>query len=125
VRINHPDWYPCYLNPDFGELMELAKSGWDTCRILVNPENKDFIIASGLGNTHSSMVQCYRMFLGKRRAPATDSYILHHRGRIAYFNMEDFAEGQEYVRWPEWGADFADAHVEILKDLIRESDLAL
>lgn len=64
MKINDPNWYPAYLNPTFDELIELAKSGWDTCRILWNEDNKDFIIASGYGNTHDSVQSRYYIHLG-------------------------------------------------------------
>lgn len=115
MRINHPDWYPMYLNPDFGEILELAKSGWDTCRILYNESNSDIIIASGLGNTHNSMVIRYKEYLNKKRAPYCDSYILwRNRNQQCILNPE--GDGQE-----PWGLDVLGKHEELIRDLIRES----
>lgn len=143
MRINDPQWYPCYLNPTFDEIVELAKSGWDTCRILVVSSYdverglpNDFIIASGFGNTHGSVQTRYYIHLGAKRIevngrtrwrskanlPHLDPSILHHSNGIAYMNCEDIGGGQ-YDRIDKWPLD--DTHLEILKDLIRESELAL
>ncbi len=125
MKINDPQWYPSYLNPSFDELLELAASKWDTCRILINPLNDDFIIGSGYGNTHASIVERYRIHLGRKRAPQTDTFIMYHEGGVVLFNMEDMANGHLKTRWTEACVMFSDTHCEILKDLIRESGLAL
>ena len=133
MKINHPDWYPSYLNPSFEELLELAQSSWDTCRILVNNDNDDFVIASGLGNTHSSILDCYRLHLGgvrresdnrviMRNHPSVDSFILFHSQGIAFMNLEDVS-GSQYSRYEQW--PFLESHLDIIKDLIRESNLSL
>jgi hypothetical protein len=145
MRINHPEWYPCYINPSFDELIELAKSGWDTCRILVpysDQNNNDIVIASGYGNTHDSIQNRYFIHLGAtliekevdgriryrwktngKRLPSMNTYILYHDYTgIAYMNLEDTG-GSDKARYEKWDLD--DNHLEILKDLIRESGLAL
>jgi hypothetical protein len=142
MRINSPDWYPCYLNPDFGEVLELAKSGWDTIRILAEqPHGKvvestpgDLIIASGLGNTHSSIMDAYAKSKGGYRVvngrvryrgiPHVTPYILYHENRIALFNLED-CSGSQRARFSEAEKYFYSGHAELLRDLIRESDLSL
>lgn len=122
MRINHIDWYPCYLNPSFDEVVELAKSSWDTCRILVNNENGDLIIASGYGNTHESISKLYSDHLKKKRRPCTDSFILYHSNRVAFMNLEDVS-GSQRARLEDW--PFDEPHLSVIKDLVRESDLAL
>jgi hypothetical protein len=123
MKINHPDWYSSYLNPTFEEILELAKSGWDTCRILMNPDNNDLVIASGYGNTHSSIAERYRVALGKRRIPSCESYILYHENRIALLNLEDVS-GSQRARVAD-NLDLFGKHQDLIKDLIRESDLSL
>lgn len=122
MKINHPEWYPCYLNPTFDEIIELSKSGWDTCRILINDDNDDIIIASGLGNTHSSIVERYHIHLGKKRAPQTSPFIMHRSEGIVYMNQEDIG-GSQYDRIDKWLIE--GKNLDILRDLIRESGLAL
>lgn len=145
MKINHPDWYPAYVNPSFDELAELARSGWDTCRILVpygDDPCEDMVIASGYGNTHDSVQSRYFIHLGATeisihmgnglqrrrwktngaRLPQMQSFILHHRNGIAYMNQEDTGGGQ-CDRADRW--HLSDKHMEILKDLIRESNLSL
>ncbi len=163
MRINRPDWYPCYLNPSFDEILELAKSGWDTCRILadqphgsvVDSTPGDIVIASGMGWTHSAQMDAYANHLGGltiedtctkcgtdnsrgerrcskchrnryryRNVPSLTSYIMHQRNGIALFNLED-CSGSQYARFDEWERCFYNGHVEILKDLVRESGLSL
>jgi len=134
VKINDPNWVPCYLNPSFDELKELAASKWDTCRILVNDKNGDMIIASGYGNCHSSMQDRYMIYLGGTRRedgkvylkrslhPNTDTYILYHINGIAFMNLEDVS-GPERARYDRWPLD--ELHLEKLRDLVQLSDLAL
>lgn len=67
--------YPVYLNPTFEELIELAKSRVDTLRIC---EYKDQLaVASGYGNTHTSVTAIARKEWGKRWHPYT--HILFQR----------------------------------------------
>jgi hypothetical protein len=163
MKINSPDWYPCYLNPSFDEILELARSHWDTCRIMcrqphgtvVEETPGDFVIASGQGWTHGAQMDCYAHHLGGltiedickrcgtdnsrgerrcskcyrnryryRNVPSLTAYILHHRNGIALFNLED-SSGSQYARFDEWERYFYTAHVEMLKDLVRESGLSL
>lgn len=119
MRINHAEWFPMYLNPNFDEILELANSGWDTCRILHNQDNNDLVIASGYGNTHSSMVERYKIHLNKKRAPYCDSYILWKRGNRAIMNVEGECE-------KPWPIDVLGSRNEdMIKDLVRESNLSL
>lgn len=140
MRINSPDWYPSYLNPSFAEILEMAKEGWDTMRILTS--DNDIVIASGLGNTHSSLVVLYAKAKGYYKGvkgirpdgserhmfsysmPTLDAAVLHHSNGIAFFNVESTGGGQ-YDRFDKAEKHFTSEQCEILKDLIRESGLAL
>lgn len=117
----YPDNYPIYLNPTFDEIVDLAKRKWDSIRILIINDS-DICIASGYGNTHSSMVQCLRRIKGNRFS--TDSYILYHENSLAYFNLEDVT-GKRNATYRYWSECFNKDHIEIFRDLIRESDLSL
>lgn len=123
MKINHPDWTPCYLNPDFNEILELARSQWDTCRIAIALDSNDMVIASGYGNTHTSILERYRLHLNKRRTPSTDTFILYHEEGKAYLNLEDVT-GKRKARIMD-NLDLFGPHAETVQDLIRESDLAL
>lgn len=115
------DWgehYPIFLNPDFNECLRLAKSGWDTLRILDDGEN--IIIASGYGNEHNTLARFGRLHLGKRWN--ADPSILYHENGIAYLNASDMGGPEKTTKIWKY---FSDNHVEILKDIIRESGLAL
>lgn len=122
MRIEEPNWYPCYLNPTFDEVLELARSGWDTCRILVNSANGDMVIASGYGNTHTSIANRYRAYT-KRKRDGLDPYILYHRNGVALLNLEDMS-GHERARVEENLELFA-PHEDLIRDLIRESNLSM
>jgi len=121
MTINPPDWYFIYLNPTFEEVQKLAESMWDTCRIIKHED--DIVIASGLGNTHESMLKAYRTHTQNLRA-MPEAYILYHRGGIAFFNLEDLG-GSRAARAARWERFFCDLHIKMLKDLIRESGYAL
>ena len=145
MKINHPDWYPSYVNPTFEEILELAHSSWDTCRILVpycqERDGEDIVIASGYGNTHDSIQSRYFVHLGMTeievsyngiprrrwrtngvRMPSMWSCILYHENGVALMNNED-SGGTQRDRYDRW--HLADNHLEILKDLVRESGLSL
>lgn len=122
--------YPIYLDPDFAEVLEICKVGWDTLRVgtFTIPysqtlENEHLVIASGYGNIHTTLAHAIRDHFRNKRI-MMDPYILHHRGGIAYFNLEDVG-GSQYARYEKWSGFFRQEHVEIFKDIIRESGLAL
>jgi hypothetical protein len=112
---------PIFLNPSFDEILELAQNRWDTIRILAS--KKDLVLASGYGNTHSSMMFCLKKHYG-RQVLYYESFILYHNHQKAYFNLEDLSGNEEagYIVWREY---FSQEQVEILRDLIRESGLSL
>ncbi len=114
--------YPIYLNPSFDEILKLAQSGWDTIRIATDEAN--IIMASGLGNTHTNLAEAYHAGKKKYECGLLDVMILYHVNGIAYMNMEDVG-GPERARHDRWSRVVDDAHEAILKDLIRESGLAL
>ena len=116
------DNYPIYLNPNFNEILELAQAGWDTIRICVESDTGDILLASGYGNTHTSIARRYKII---NRRGLLDSFLLYKEGNIAYFNTEDMRGGREKHRSPGWEKYFSQEHEEAIKDLIRESNLTL
>jgi hypothetical protein len=143
MKINSENWYPCYLNPSYEEILELAATGWDTIRILAEQphmspveQDGDIVIASGYGNCHSSIMDRYAIQKGgyrktadgrvryKTSVPHLTPYILYHAGRIALFNLED-CSGSDKARYSDARKFFCGRHQEILKDIILASDLAL
>lgn len=113
---------PVYMNPTFDELVELAKSHWDTIRILVLDETNDILLASGYGNTHECLVRSWRAHTSNKRGPYATPYILFHEQGRAYMNCEDVSmrHREPYGRWP-----LEQQHLELLRDLVRESELVL
>lgn len=122
--MNISTWhFPIYLQPTFDELCELAKSNWDTCRVLVTDEG-ELVIASGYGNTHTSMWQALRAYK-KNKYVHVESYIIYKEFGTLYMNLEDMG-GRRAARLEQWQNYFVkQEHVDMLKDLARESSLVL
>jgi hypothetical protein len=113
-----------YLNPTFNELTELSNRSWDSIRICVT-EKDDILMASGYGNTHSSIIKQYRKLEGVNKYESLVCFILYKEAGVAYFNTEDIVGGRLKHRSPGWEKYFSDNHVDMIKDIIRESDLVL
>lgn len=113
---------PIYLNPDFNEICEIAKRGWDTIRICVS-ESNNLLLASGYGNTHNTISTYYKQTSLEAKREFLDCFILYKESGTAYFNTEDIRGGNEKDR--RWQRFFDNSHAEIIKDLILESDLIL
>lgn len=110
--------YPIFINPDFAEIAELAKSGWDTVRICVDNENIG--VASGYGNTHQSVIDMMRVKLDDRRL-LPESYILFKEDGDFWFNCEDMS-GERKLHYKSAIARYFDSpHDEILSDLVNNS----
>lgn len=121
--------YPIYFEPTFPEILELAASEWDTCRIVIIDDKRvsdeeKLVIASGFGNTHTTLVEFTRKHFQLKRYPYGRPMILYHRNGIAFFNLEDIG-GKDNARFERASKTLNDNHAELIKDLIRESDLAL
>jgi hypothetical protein len=127
MKINNSDWYPCYLNPDFSELEELANSHWDTVRILIideprKPEiHNQVIMASGYGNTHETLARTYRSYFKLKRTPFNYDFILYKRDGRAWFN--DLTAGQDKVSVEEMLRSFTNEQARMFKDLLALSNL--
>lgn len=123
MKINNPDWFPCYLNPSFNELKELADSRWDTVRILIIDErnNKGIAIASGYGNTHTTIAHALQDHYKVKRAPFTHDFILYKRMGKAYIN--DPVIGRNLSIDQALREYFTPEQTEILKELVNLSDL--
>ena len=54
--------YPIYHNPTVEECQALAQhpATWDTLRVLLFDLDDQLLVASGYGNTHSSLVAFYK-----------------------------------------------------------------
>src|SRR5688572_1556497 len=115
MNIQDPNWsYPIYWQPTFDELVALARSSWDTVRIVVSLDSRvepaqpnGLCLASGYGNTHSSIVAMLTKHL--RRRPYTDTYILYHEGGRALMNLQDLS-GNDRAEYMEWQRYFCKEH---------------
>jgi hypothetical protein len=114
-------WQPVYIDPDFDELMQLAKSGWDTIRLMIADDH--IFLASGYGNCHETIARSVRAKLG-RRADAGTPAILFHQGGKAFINFCDFS-GPEKVAYEKWHKFLNKNEIDMLRDLVRESGLSL
>jgi len=123
--MKHSFWpdgsYPIFIDPDFNELMELAKSGWDTVRICLN-QNDDFIaMASGHGNTHQSVIDAVKNVKGLRRWHP-ETYILFKEQGDFWFNLEDVS-GERKAHYRKVVKEyFSDVHGQMILDLIANSE---
>lgn len=117
--------YPIYVNPDFDEIKQIAERGWDTLRIMASDEY--FIIGSGYGNTHSSLVVFAKNLLKKREMFHLLAYIMFHEGGRCYFNMDGKTDQKDDESMPASKAlgYFCKWQQETIRDIIRESDLVL
>lgn len=120
--------YPIYCNPTFDEIVELASGRWDTCRILVAHTYNgpiDLFIASGFGNTHSSMIQHLRVYYNTRHV-FSDAFILYYCAKTALFNTSDMSGGKDNAKaLPAIRKYFTPEHQTMLLDLIQESELTV
>lgn len=108
---------PIYYNPTFDECLELAHEYWDTLRILVEVKSNTFFIASGLGNTHQDIITVAKPYFKNLgiRFPVYDDAIVYHEQGLAKFNKKDCViTGFNKLD---------DIHCDILRDIIRESNL--
>jgi hypothetical protein len=108
--------FPIYLNPTFQELCELSKH-WDTLRICINDNNNDFLVASGYGNTHNTIWQYYKQI--DKRAMLS-CFIMYKENGIVYLNTEDVGGNERDRRWTKY---FNAEHIDIIKDIINQSEL--
>ncbi len=125
MKLAQGTWHgTAYINPDFNEILELVASRWDTCRILIHEKTNEMVIGSGYGNDHNSLSIRYWEYKGKRRQ-VLDPFILFRTfNGEALMNLEDIS-GSRNARYDEWSKHFGELHLDMLKDLIRESGLAL
>lgn len=78
--------FPIYIDPDYGELLELAETKPDTLRICEGDEI--VALASGYGNTHQSVTAGVRPVIKVRRWHPT-TYILFHDGNGKWYMNPD------------------------------------
>lgn len=101
IGLSQGHYYPVYFDPEFDEILSLTKS-FDTLRIGIHKEkDKDhLVIASGLGNTHSTLSWCLGQ-LNPRLKPNKDGIkyqglnggplILYEQNRRLWFNACDWS----------------------------------
>lgn len=124
MEIVNPEWpYPVYLNPTFDEILKLAKTNWDTIRICYEEKSKDLYIASGYGNTHTSVSRTAKQYKNNNRLYFY-TYILYRYSGKAYMNLIDVGESDDAC-YDKWKHEFDSDALKILKDLVRESNLNL
>lgn len=123
MNIQAKDWpYPIYLNPTQEELQELAQSNWDTLRILLTPDPEELVIASGLGNSYSSMLQALIKFKNGILQDV-DCFVVYHENNRVFMNLEDWG-GEEQATFANWG-EVLNVHLNTLKNLVELAGLAL
>lgn len=107
MNINHrgPGWPPIYFEPTFEEMLELTKS-FDTLRIGMVREKGEYylVIASGFGNTHSTLSRALGELNPRCRPSRIDGLkyngldgtaILYEEDRKFWFNMNDLDGGEK------------------------------
>jgi hypothetical protein len=79
---------PVFMDPTFDEIVELAKSHPDTLRICDGgyDEGGHVALASGLGNTHDSVLKVARPVWGRYWSGA--DHILYKGDTLWWWNME-------------------------------------
>ena len=123
MNIGHKDWFPVYINPTLEEIEELTDQQWDTLRILVVSDTKELCIASGYGNTHSTMVKCLQANKQKRRVHTQDA-ILYFEGNRAYIN-DSYSDLGDKIPAKHWNRLFEENHRSILEVLATNRGLQL
>ena len=119
--------YPIYLNPTDTELVELASTEWDTLRV-VECEGT-FLVASGFGNTHETLVQYYKRKNGEgktkiRNLPDWSSFIFFHdRTGIMLCNLEDVG-GSDKATPSRWRRRFGAERLRQLRLIAEHSGLS-
>lgn len=119
--MNISDSNPVYIDISPDDVRDITAQAWDTLRILVVDER--LCIATGYGNTHSSMVYHLKRYLQDKRVQGDDS-IMYFEGKTAYINDTCFGSGD---RLParKWGKIFTEEQVDMLKLLAEERGLTL
>lgn len=107
---------PILFNPTFPELMEIGKQPWDSIRICV--EGDDIALATGFGNTHSSICEGVQKLLG-RRWLCSDDPILFREGGAYWFNLEHLGGGRKVPLAKGLRQVFSEDHANIIRDLVQ------
>lgn len=109
---------PVYLNPDFDECVKLGRDAWDTLRIC--EDETIFVIASGYGNDHQSIIVQLRAHLKiKRWHPST--FIVYRKHSHIYFNFEDVS-GNKCVPWRDALRFFEPVHQVMIRDVLTTAE---
>lgn len=111
--------YPIFINPEIPEVVELAKSGWDTVRICV--EEEVLAIASGYGNTHQSVIEAVSALLKPKKRFFPETYILFREEGDFWFNLEDVSGQRKAHYFSVIKQYFNPDHAAILRDLVQMS----
>ncbi len=131
---------PVYLNPTDSELVELCSEPWDTLRVMESDEV--FVVGSGFGNTHETLVQLYKRHVGggrtknrwDPRAQAEvevyvgstphdwDPFIFFKRGSTMVCNLGDVG-GPACAAPDMWRREFSDERLRQLDIIAQCSDL--
>ena len=114
------DNYPIYINPDFNEVVEMARLGWDTMRIMQSQEY--LVIGSGYGNTHNSLMQAAKALLKPREYHQLDPLIMYHEDGVVWFNCEDVS-GNAKTPLRKMARELTLEQMTTIRELIKESGL--
>jgi len=128
-------YYPVYLNPTIQELTELAENQWDSLRVLTGDDI--FLIGSGYGNTHNTLMFHYgeHLQLPRRermgytghvwrgKCPYLDPYIFFHdNSGIMLANLGDVG-GPEKAMPRKWKKSMSAKDVETMVFIAELSNL--
>ena len=123
MNIGSEGWFPVYLEPTLEEMQKLASNQWDTLRVLVVDSTKELCVASGYGNTHSSMVHCLQRYKNTKRV-YTEDYIVYHESNIAFVN-DSYAGSGDKIPHRKWTRLFEPQHLNVIEVLCLDRGLQL
>lgn len=125
------DWPPVYFDPEFDEIIELTKS-FDTLRIGLKLEKGRYhlVIASGLGNTHSTLSRALGELNPRLKVSRIDGLkydgldgcaILYEEDNRIWFNMDSIGEGEKVSPYDAI-KQFPSEIRQMIKDIVRLSE---
>jgi hypothetical protein len=132
INFRGSDWPPIYFDPEFDEILELTKS-FDTLRCGIHLEKGKhyLVIASGLGNTHSSLSRAIGEMNPRGRLSRIDglkyggldgTFIIYEEQGKLWFNMCDYG-GEEKVAASQAISQFpVELHAQ-LRDIVNTASM--
>lgn len=124
MDISGNNGYPVYLDISPQDIQDITAQSWDTLRVLVISDTLELVVATGYGNTHSTMVRHLTAHKKMRRIQTDDSIIYFEREKIAYANDTCFGQGEK-IPVSKWDILYESQHIDILKLLCIERGLKM